>query len=168
MQITEIGIQKIASIRVINRTISMVNTVVRSTSEIFKPMRSGSQRNMAKSGESAPQNVGAVPDDNYRISHETTVRFSDAPYVAGEGTPPPQIKRNESLSRVTSALRNSMHKRALSGDRAIAQAQEIPYTELDEMSQPSSSSDSITTNNTNNNNNNNENNNDKPNNSSQE
>lgn len=131
MEITEKGLQKIASARVLHRTISMVNTVMRQTSEVLKPMRSQSSRNVSKQeggSAAAPVEVINVPDENYRISR-ASVRFSDAP--CPEGSPVPQIKRHESLSRITSALRNTMH--TPSSDREIGQAQEIPYGHLPEI-----------------------------------
>eukprot|EP00026_Physarum_polycephalum_P001788 Phypoly_transcript_01791.p1 GENE.Phypoly_transcript_01791~~Phypoly_transcript_01791.p1 ORF type:complete len:915 (+),score=141.77 Phypoly_transcript_01791:306-3050(+) len=148
MDITEKGIQKIASARVINRTLSMVNTVVRQTSEVFKPMRGASSRNVhvPKEGDGAgqPTEVIDVPDENFRISR-ASVRFADAP--CPPGSPPPQINRHESLSQITSALRNTMHKRTPSHNREIGQAQEIPYAQLSDIEmqgiQSSSSSDSV-------------------------
>lgn len=142
MDITQKGIQKIASIRVINRTLSMVNTLVRSTSEVF---RGNSQRNMPtfqKEGVPNSPNVHEVNDENYRFTQrENTVKFAEVPNIEGED-PPPHITRNNSLARMTSALRNVHRRTASLTDRTLAQAQEIPYTELDDLRQSNSSDSS--------------------------
>lgn len=140
MEITEKGLHKLASIRVIDRTVSMVNGLVRSTSEFIRP-REASSRNLhvPKEGNATSlsgEHPGTVIADDSEI-RTATVRFSESPYVAGESPAPPPIERNNSLARITSALRVN-HRRTLSNP--LAHGHEIPYTELDEMGSPSTSS----------------------------